>query len=504
MARGEKALIMAIPAEFTSPIALLRENRAAVLEALQQGRVDSIEAATDEITDLHVLYALQSGLLAECAAAFPDPRVDAEIPVAVLLTASVAAAFQAEYALRETGCALHSPAILAALGLNAAWLAPGAGLSRRGTESRAVFHGDTLRKLLGQIASLDRAAGRLPGASLLGWWNDTVGPAMLRHAGGGTGAWIRDITKLIVNLKNPRYEGSTVATEEGQHPQRGYKLGLLSALIDTGRLLVGVAWDHIRAADVTVARSFVAAGTPLERGDTLLQDRGLVDGAEITVLKRDLGVDTVFPLKANWLAYRTALLQVERRPQRWQPHPTRPKQEIQPVKNIGGSWKSCEVPLNGCAVREWNAEKGAYHYWVFATTNLERSAKGTLTDYRARSECEEDHRQTKSADWEMDEYTSTTLVEILYHVLVVLFAYNLCQLYGQTEAGQRFGGKTKRARQREARREGEARLVVVAGSQYALLEWSVVAAVLLEVEGAAKERLRALLRERTGALRTDG
>ena len=39
--------------------------------------------------------------------------------------------------------------------INAAWLAPGEGLSRRGTESRAVFHGDTLRKLLGQIAALD-------------------------------------------------------------------------------------------------------------------------------------------------------------------------------------------------------------------------------------------------------------------------------------------------------------------------------------------------------------
>ena len=495
---------MGIPTAFTSPIVLLRENRAAVLDALQQGRVDRIEAATDEITDLHVLYALKSGLLAECAAAFPDPRIDAEIQVPVLLTASIAAAFQGEYALRETGCALHSPAILAELGLNAAWLAPGKGLSRRGTESRAVFHGDTLRKLLGQIAAHDRAAGRRPGESLLDWWNRTVGPAMLQHAGGGTGAWIRDTTKLIVKLHNPRYEGSGVATEEGQHPQRGYKLGLLSALIDTGRLLVGVAWDTIRAADLTVTRSFVAEGTPLSRGDTLLQDRGLLDGAEISVLKRDLGVDTVFPLKEDWLAFRTALLQAERWPHRWQPHPTRKKQEIQPVSDIGGPWESCQVPLNGCAVREWNAEKGAYDYWVFATTNLERSAKGTITDYRARSECEEDHRQTKGSDWEMDEYTSTALVEILYHVLVVLFAYNLCQLYGQTQAGERFAGKTKRARQREARREGEARLVVVAGSQYALLEWSVVAAILLDVEGAAKERLRALLRERLGGTRTDG
>jgi hypothetical protein len=494
---------MDIPAEFTSPIVLLRENRTAVLEALQHGRVDSMEAATEEITDLHVLYALRSGLLAECAATFPDPRVDPEIPVLVMLTASIAAAFQGEYALRETGCALHSPAILAELGLNVAWLAPGEGLSRRGTESRAVFHGDTLRKLLGPIAALDRAAGRLPGASLLDWWKEVVGPAMLRQAGGGTGAWIRDTTKLIVNLNNPRYEGSAVATEKGKKPQRGYKLGLLSALIDTGRLIVGVAWDTIRAADLTVTRSFVAEGTPLARGDTLLQDRGLVDGAEITVLKRDLGVDVVFPLKKKWLAFRLAVLRAERNPQGWQPHPTRQQQEIQHLGPLRGVWKKCQVPLNGCVVREWNAEQQAYDYWVFATTNEQRLGRGIIRDYTGRSECEEDHRQTKSPDWEMDEYLTTALVEILYHVLVVLFAYNLCQLYGQTEAGERFAGKTKRARQREARREGEARLVVVAGQQYALLEWKVVATVLLEVEGAAKERLRALLSGQQGTTGKD-
>jgi hypothetical protein len=87
---------MGIPAGFTSPILLLRENRSVVLEALQQGRVDHLEGASDQITDLHVLYGLKSGLLSECAAAFPDPRVDPEVPAAVLLTASVAAAFEGE------------------------------------------------------------------------------------------------------------------------------------------------------------------------------------------------------------------------------------------------------------------------------------------------------------------------------------------------------------------------------------------------------------------------
>jgi hypothetical protein len=202
----------------------------------------------------------------------------------VLLTASVAGAFQGEYALSQAGCALHSPALLAELGLNVAWLTPGEGLSRRGTKEEALFHGDVLRKLLLQIAACDRAAGRRPGESFLTGWNETVGPAFLRPVGGGTGAWIRDTTKLLVKLDNARYERSEVATEEGKAPQRGYQRGLLSTLLDTGRLLVQVAWDGLRTGDLPLTAAFVQAGTPMTKGDRLRQDRGLLDGAEITGL----------------------------------------------------------------------------------------------------------------------------------------------------------------------------------------------------------------------------
>ena len=59
----------------------------------------------------------------------------------------------------------------------------------------------------------------------------------------------------------------------------------------------------------------------------------------------------------------------------------------------------------------------------------------------------------RGRDWELDEFTSTAYVEILFHLLMVLFAYHLCQPYGLTDAGQRFAGKTKRARQREVRQQ---------------------------------------------------
>ena len=272
--------------------------------------------------------------------------------------------------------------MLAELGYNVAWLTPGAGLSRRGTEEDALFHYDTLRKLLLRIAQSDQASGCVPGESLLRWWNETVGPALLRRAGGGTGAWILDCTKVVVNLKNPRYEGSEVTKDEDGQVYRGYKLALLSSLIDEGRLIVQVNFSGARSADITVARPLVGKGTPLDRNGTLLQDRGLNDGATSSCLKRDLGVDVVFGLKKDYLRYRYALAQAVKRPEaHWEAHPTREGQQLLFVPNMGVVWEELTVPINGCVVREKDEhEPGGYKYWVFGTTNLLLRASGIITE----------------------------------------------------------------------------------------------------------------------------
>lgn len=490
---------------FTSPLRLFSENPEEVLARLRDGYIDYLGGASDQFTDLHVLYALRSGLIDECAAAFPDPRWDPQIPIRVLLTAAVAGAFSGEYALCQSGAALHSPAVLSELGYNVAWLTPGEGLSRRGTEEEALFHYDTTRKLLRLIAQADQASGSKPGESLIRWWNETVGPALLRQAGGGTGAWILDCTKIVVHLANPRYEGSEVTKDEDGNVFRGYKLALLSSLIDEGRVIVQVGWESARSADITVARPLLGKDRPLSRGDTMLWDRGLNDAGTISCLKRDLGVDVVFGLKKDYLSFRYAVARAAAYPAwRWAPHPSRPNQEIALVKEIGEGnlWEELTVPINGCVVRERDErEPDGFKYWVFAATNLALTARGIIRSYEARSECEEDHRQIKGPQWELDEFYSTKRVEILFHVLMVLLAYNLCQVYGQTQAGQRFAGKTKRARQRELRRDGARRMVVIAGPYYAVLEELDVADVLLDVEGAPKERLRGVVRRLKDARR---
>ena len=262
---------MAPETGFDSPLQWYSENPAAVLQRLREGSMDYLGAAADRMTDLHLLAAIRSGLLDEWARAFPDPRCDPQVPLRVLLAAAVAGAFAGEYALCAAGPALHSPAVLAELGYNVAWLSPGQGLSRRGTQEPALFQSDTLRKLLKQIEAADRAAGQRPGPSLIAWFNQAVGPALLRQAGGGTGAWILDCTKLLVNLENGNYEGSAVSKDEDGTPIRGYKLTLLSSRVTEGRLIVQIGWDDVRASDHPVAR-------PLLTGDTTTTGRKQLTG----------------------------------------------------------------------------------------------------------------------------------------------------------------------------------------------------------------------------------
>ena len=141
-------------------------------------------------------------------------------------------------------------------------------------------------------------------------------------------------------------------------------------------------WNGARSADLTAAGPLLSGESPLASGDTLLQDRGLNDGATIACLKRDLGVDVVFGLRKDHLSYGYALAQACVRPKsQWQRHPRRQRQEITRVKEIGNGplWETLTVPIHGWVVREREEqEPDGSKYWVFGSTNLKQTASGII------------------------------------------------------------------------------------------------------------------------------
>ena len=65
-------------------IKLWARNGEAVRQAIELGEIAHLEAASEELTDEFLLFAIESGLLKMWAEAFPDPQSEPEIGMEVI------------------------------------------------------------------------------------------------------------------------------------------------------------------------------------------------------------------------------------------------------------------------------------------------------------------------------------------------------------------------------------------------------------------------------------
>ena len=381
--------------------------------------------------------ASHGGLINELSNSFPDPRKECEISIKQILSASIAGHFQDMYAISQSPYALHSPTLLAELGLNVKVLLEGEGISRKGTKDATPFSGDVIRKMLNDMTSME----------LIQWYNRHVGRAYLEQANYKPCIHILDCTKLEVNIDNENYEGSGIVKEKKKDAngktveklKRGYKLGSLRSLLDDGGIITSIAFGAIQVHDLTLCKELLMTSPHLKPGDMVIEDRGFLDGETITKLKKKRKVDVTIPLRSDMLAYEDSLVtayHLEENPCAknrcdsvgWEKHPTRANQEIKLIEHADYMWEECGVPLIGCVVRELKKGKDGsggradYEHWVFVTTRLSMNGKLLIRTYELRPEIEEDHRQWKTGPWDMSKFTSTSMVQIVYHIIIVLLA----------------------------------------------------------------------------------
>src|ERR1700756_2970891 len=100
---------------------------------------------------------------------------------------------------------------------------------------------------------------------------------------------------------------------------------------------------------MALCRPWLAEAPVLRAGDLLLEDRGFLDGATVSHLKRQRQVDGIIPLKANMLATQEAI-QLAAMADKWEAHPSRANQRIALVCGVEHMWSECEVPLNACVI----------------------------------------------------------------------------------------------------------------------------------------------------------
>ncbi len=228
-------------------IEILNQQPRKVLDKLKLGQVDSIEYGVEQITDEFMIYGLRGGLIDELSKSFPDPRKECEITAKQILCASIAGHFQDMYSISQSPYALHSPILLAELGLNVKVLLEGEGISRRGTQENAPFSGDVIRKMLRKMTAQE----------LVYWYNHYVGRAYLGQADYAPCLHIMDCTKLVVNYDNRNYEGSGVVTNDEDEQERGYKLGSLRSLLDDGEIITSIAFGAINVHDLTLCKDIL-------------------------------------------------------------------------------------------------------------------------------------------------------------------------------------------------------------------------------------------------------
>ena len=113
-----------------------------------------------------------------------------------------------------------------------------------------------------------------------------------------------------------------------------------------------------------------------------------------------------------------------------------------------------------------------------------------IQTYELRPEIEEDHRQWKEGLWDMTKFTSTSLVQVIYHVICVLLAYNLCQVYSNTRSGQRFAQTTLRRLRRQQVRNHDVSMVVYVGAYFAVFDVKFLIWLLLDQPKDIQERLK--------------
>jgi hypothetical protein len=406
-------------------IQITEENKAAVLEKIKQGRVDGATISGENLVETIMKKMLEMGIIGEFGHIVPDRRAsNASIPLPVLWMLAITAKMKVKTSMSDIPYALEDAALLARLGWNLS--------DREGGVGDGLMDEGEFRHLFGKYTKQELVDG----------YNRCVQERILPKADLGCTIHLLDCTKLTVKLSNTRYEGSTVVKDEAG-AKRGYKLATIRGIAGDGGVIEEIRLGIITEHDLALSRDMLLTSPTLKPGDIVINDRGFLSREVMNTLKRERQIDTYVPLKKNMAAYDEAVRLAGMPETVWHKHPNkkRESQRIAFVSDLGPMWGSDkaeeDVPINGYVVHDRNGDE----YYVFVTTDTEKTARQIILAYEMRPEIEEDYRQLKDF-WCLEDFKSTKLTLITFHIVATLLGYLLFQLYVACEEGKQYAGKS--------------------------------------------------------------
>ena len=380
--------------------------------------------ALPNLIDDIVLTMKKHGLLDMLSYALPDKRRDNHhIPLDILLALAVTAKLKIKTSLTDVPFAVNDAELLAELGWNV-W-------DSERDLNEGLFSESVMRKLLLKYTSEE----------WISFYNSYVQKYLTPKLNIKPDIHILDCTKIPVNLQNEDYENSSVVKIDGE-VFRGYKLGVLRGVMDDSGIAEEIVFGTLKTHDLELIRDMLKTTSCLKAYDIIINDRGFLSREILNYLKTERKVNTYIPAKENMIIFEDAV-NLAKKAGKWQKHPNKKRkdQEIQLVTDLGPLWQSDkpeqDVPVNACVVHDKKTED----YFVFMTTDTERTARQIINTYELRPEIEEDFRQMKDF-WKLTDFKSTQYNYITYHIVMTLIGYLYFQLYKNMEEGRAFIGKS--------------------------------------------------------------
>ena len=412
--------------EVCETITLCHENKSEVLKQLRSGKIDSVALSTSSLVDDIILETHTSGVLDCLKNGIPDKRAhNTIIPFDLIWVLSIAAKMKTHTALSDIPHAISDQRLLSKLGYGMI------------SDDHEGLGTDLMRE-----SSLRYLLGKYSAKEFVDYYNTVYQDHIAPKLDISPNIHILDCTDLEVNIDNPNYEKSGISVSKHGGHARGYKMATIRGIYQDTGVIEEIRCGAINTHDYALSEEMVRTSKVLKPGDIFINDRGFISRELMNYIKTIRGVDTYVPLKKNMEAYKYAVEEASSN-QKWYSHPNRKrtKQKIAFVSNIGTDWVSSspknDVPINSCVV--WDTE--ADEYFVFVTTDITKSAKEIIKTYELRPEVEEDYRQLKDF-WGIEDFKSTKVNVIAFHVVCTLFGYLFFQLYKTTDEGSQYAGKS--------------------------------------------------------------
>jgi hypothetical protein len=446
-----------------------------VLEDLKRGEIEDVRFSQKLPVDQIVAFGLKEKFLQAGLRSFPDPRKKIEVPIDVILLSQILQRLNDEHSLLLAPYMLNSSELVTRLGYNASHLSEG--FNDRAIHPRkAAFHGETLKHLL--------MSCRAP--ELLAWFNRDWLPIWRQNAPGRTRQYILDGTDLEIPEKHVRfYDGAGTRRNDDDTFSHGYKVVWLAEIIDRKGVIVTMSIGPIQTHDIELARPLLDE-FDFEPQSSLICDRGFIDAAWITRMKRERGVDFFIPLRRNMEVTQAALRYADQH-NLWKEHPTRAAQECAEIPVPHLFWAECPVLSHGVLAR-WTRRDGQLDQVLFVTTQAGHDGKSILATYDQRPEIEEHHRQLKLFQG-IETLPSKKLSQIVFRILMGVLGYNLMNLFLNSEGCQdfeEFSLKTLRQKRAEERNPD---VIIYTGRGFAILPQYQFLPMILRLRGLSKKKL---------------